>query len=74
VLGWQPVVVHRVCGRKAISSCPYLDYFSALVDARGMLKRALPDDGLHPNDVGYKIRMSLAEKAIQKALAENRTQ
>jgi lysophospholipase L1-like esterase len=50
----------------------YLDYFSALVDERGMLKRALSDDGLHPTDAGYKIMASLAEKAIQKALAENR--
>jgi lysophospholipase L1-like esterase len=48
----------------------YLDYFSALVDERGMLKRTLADDGLHPNDAGYKIMASLAEKAIQKALAE----
>src|ERR1700723_2156766 len=49
----------------------YLDYFSALVDERGMLKRALADDGLHPTDAGYKIMAPLAEKAIQKALAEN---
>jgi acyl-CoA thioesterase I len=49
----------------------YLDYFSALVDERGMLKRALADDGLHPTDAGYKIMASQAEKAIQKALAEN---
>jgi lysophospholipase L1-like esterase len=50
----------------------YLDYFSSLVDERGMLKRALADDGLHPTDAGYKIMASLTEKAIQKALAENR--
>jgi len=37
-----------------------------------MLNRALADDGLHPTDVGYKIMASLAEKAIQKALAGNR--
>jgi lysophospholipase L1-like esterase len=49
----------------------YLDYFDALVDERGMLKRALSDDGLHPTDAGYKIMAPLAEKAIQKALAEN---
>jgi lysophospholipase L1-like esterase len=49
----------------------YLDYFGALVDERGMLKRALADDGLHPTDAGYKIMASLAEKAIQKALVEN---
>ncbi len=50
----------------------YLDYFSALVDERGMLKRALADDGVHPTDAGYKIMASLAEKAIQKALEEKR--
>ncbi|MFY9977768.1 MAG: SGNH/GDSL hydrolase family protein [Candidatus Sulfotelmatobacter sp.] len=48
----------------------YLDYFSAMEDERGMLRRALSDDGLHPTDAGYKIMASLAEKAIQKALAE----
>jgi lysophospholipase L1-like esterase len=53
--------------------CVYLDYFTALVDERGMLKRDLADDGLHPTDAGYKIMASLAEKAIQKALAEDRT-
>jgi lysophospholipase L1-like esterase len=63
---------HRIYGRKAISSYPLRDYFSALVDERGMLKRAVADDGLHPNDAGYKIMASLVEKAIQKALAENR--
>jgi acyl-CoA thioesterase I len=47
----------------------YLDYFSALVDDRGMLKRDLSDDGLHPNAVGYKIMAPLAEKAIAQALA-----
>jgi lysophospholipase L1-like esterase len=49
----------------------YLDYFSALVDERGMLARALADDGVHPTDAGYKIMASLAEKAILEALAEN---
>jgi lysophospholipase L1-like esterase len=52
----------------------YLDYFGALVDERGMLKRALADDGLHPTDAGYKIMAPLAERAIQKALAENKAQ
>ena len=50
----------------------YLDYFSALVDEQGMLKRALADDGLHPTGAGYKIMAALAEKAIQKALGETR--
>jgi lysophospholipase L1-like esterase len=58
----------------AMNGFVYLDYFSALVDERGMLKRALSDDGLHPTDAGYKVMVPLAEKAIQKALAENRAQ
>src|SRR5271156_993307 len=57
------------CGKNRVV---YLDYFSALVDERGMLKRALADDGLHPTDAGYKIMAPLVEKAIQKAVAENR--
>jgi len=47
----------------------YLDYFSAMVDGKGMLKRELADDGLHPNDAGYKVMAPLAETAIGKALA-----
>jgi len=47
----------------------YLNYFSALVDDRGMMKRELSDDGLHPNAVGYKIMAPLAAKAIARALA-----
>ena len=45
----------------------YLDYFSALVDDKGSLKKELADDGLHPNDAGYKIMAPLAEAAIAKA-------
>ncbi|HUD68428.1 MAG TPA: SGNH/GDSL hydrolase family protein [Candidatus Sulfotelmatobacter sp.] len=46
----------------------YLDYFSALVDDKGLLKKEWADDGLHPNDAGYKIMAPLAEGAIAKAL------
>jgi lysophospholipase L1-like esterase len=45
----------------------YLDYFSAVVDERGMLKRELAEDGLHPNKAGYAIMAPMAEKAIAKA-------
>jgi len=45
----------------------YLDYFTPLVDDHGMLKKDLADDGLHPNDLGYKIMAPLAEKAIAQA-------
>lgn len=45
----------------------YLDYFSALVDDKGMLKQDLANDGLHPNDAGYKLMVPLVEAAIAKA-------
>jgi lysophospholipase L1-like esterase len=48
--------------------CIYLDYFSAMVDEKGLLKRDLAEDGLHPNAAGYKIMAPLAEAAIAKVL------
>ena len=48
--------------------CLYLDYFTAMVDDKGLLKRDLADDGLHPNVAGYKVMAPLAEAAIEKAL------
>jgi len=46
----------------------YLDYFSAMVDEQGLLKKELSDDGLHPNAAGYAVMAPLAEKAIEAAL------
>ncbi|HXU37477.1 MAG TPA: SGNH/GDSL hydrolase family protein [Blastocatellia bacterium] len=46
----------------------YLDYFSAMVDESGMLKKELSDDGLHPNAAGYAVMKQLAEHAIAAAL------
>jgi len=54
----------------AAHGCIYLDYFSALVDDKGFLKKDLANDGLHPNAAGYKIMAPLAEAAISKALAK----
>ena len=48
-------------------NCIYLDYFSAMVDDKGLLKKDLADDGLHPNAAGFKIMAPLAEAAIKKA-------
>jgi lysophospholipase L1-like esterase len=50
----------------------YLDYFSAMVDDKGMLRKDLSDEGLHPNAAGYKIMARLAEAAIAKALATSK--
>lgn len=52
----------------ARNGCVYLDYYSAMVDAKGMLKQELTHDGLHPNNAGYEAMAPLAQKAIDQAL------
>lgn len=47
----------------------YLDYFSAMVDDQGLLRKELAIDGLHPDDAGYRIMAPLAEAAVKQALA-----
>lgn len=46
----------------------YLDYYSAMVDARGGLRADLTADGVHPNLAGYRVMAPLAERAIAAAL------
>jgi lysophospholipase L1-like esterase len=53
--------------------CLYLDYFTALVDEKGLMKKDLADDGLHPNPAGFKIMAPLAEAASEKALVDPAT-
>ena len=45
----------------------YLDYYTPMLDDKGMLKKELTFDGLHPNDAGYEVMGPLAEKAIAQA-------
>jgi lysophospholipase L1-like esterase len=45
-----------------------VDYYSALVDEKGMLKDGYSGDGLHPNAKGYELMAPLAEAAIARAL------
>jgi lysophospholipase L1-like esterase len=45
------------------------DYYSVLVDGKGMLKEGYSDDGLHPNDRGYTLMAPVAESAIERALS-----
>jgi lysophospholipase L1-like esterase len=47
----------------------YLDYFEHMVDDKGLMRRELAEDGLHPNKAGYAIMAPLAQAAIEKALA-----
>jgi lysophospholipase L1-like esterase len=48
----------------------YLDYYSAMIDAQGMLKAELSADDLHPTAAGYAIMAPLAQAAIDKALGK----
>ena len=46
----------------------YLDYFSAMLDDKGVLRQELSGDDLHPNAQGYAVMEPLAEAAILQAL------
>jgi lysophospholipase L1-like esterase len=48
----------------------YLDYFTPMLDEKGVFKQELTYDGLHPNSAGYDVMMPLAQKAIDKALGK----
>lgn len=53
----------------ARSHATYADYFSVLVDDKGMLKDGISRDGLHPNDKGYQMMAPVAAAAIQSTVA-----
>jgi acyl-CoA thioesterase-1 len=48
----------------------YVDYWSAMKDASGMLPADLSDDGLHPNAKGYRAMAPVAIKGLDEALSE----
>ena len=50
----------------------YLDYHSAMADARGGMRSELASDGVHPTEAGYRIMAPLAEQAIAEALRVKR--
>jgi len=58
-------MIKRYADKKGIV---YLDYYSSMVDERKGLKDTYTNDGVHPNEAGYKVMAPLAEEAIAKAL------
>jgi lysophospholipase L1-like esterase len=52
----------------ATNDLVYLDYYSAMIDDKEMLRRGLTYDGLHPNTAGYELMRALTEDAIRAAL------
>lgn len=51
----------------------YLDYYSALVTNKGLMREELSEDGLHVNAKGYALMLPLAEAAIAKALSKSKS-
>ena len=52
----------------AATGSVYLDYFAAMVDGHGFLRRELAEDGLHPTKAGFAVMAPLAARAIDEAL------
>ena len=48
--------------------CRYVDVFSALCTADGRLDGRWSDDGLHPNDAGYRTACPLIAAAVGQAI------
>lgn len=46
----------------------YLDYFSSMVDDRNGLIKSYGDDGVHPNEEGYKVMTNLVQESLKKVL------
>lgn len=59
-------------GYAAKSGFTYVDYFTAMLDDKGFLKRELAEDGLHPNATGYRIMAGIVQKAIDGVLREKK--
>jgi lysophospholipase L1-like esterase len=47
----------------------YLDYYSALADENGAIRREFSEDRVHPNAASYRVMGDLADKAVAAALA-----
>jgi len=52
------------------SDALYLDYFTAMANAKNGLDKDLAHDGVHPTKKGYEMMAPMAETAIAKALGE----
>jgi lysophospholipase L1-like esterase len=55
-------------GYAARAGAVYLDYHSAMADARQGMREGLSSDGVHPTEAGYRLMATLVEKAIAEAL------
>jgi lysophospholipase L1-like esterase len=49
------------------TGCVYADYYDAMVDDHGLMRRGLVVDGIHPNADGYAIMAPIVRRAIAEA-------
>jgi lysophospholipase L1-like esterase len=57
-------------GYCASQGLTYLDYYAALTDEDGGMKKEFTVDGVHASEKGYAVMAPLAQAAIDKALAK----
>lgn len=56
------------------NGCRYADVYSALVTEDGTLKNGYADDGLHPNDAGYRVVAPVVSAALAEVIGELQTE
>ena len=76
--GWRPEVTDVVTKIRSLNArieayakknkCLYVDYFSAMADANGVMRDGLSDEGCHPTVAGYEIMEPLVQAAIRKVV------
>lgn len=49
----------------------FCNYYAAIVDSKGMLRKGYSNDGLHPNSRGFGLLAPVAEACIERTLHEN---
>lgn len=57
-------------GYAARNGFVFVDYHSAMADARQGLRSELTTDGVHPNEAGYRAMAPLVEAGIEQALRQ----
>lgn len=75
---WRPDVTDVIAKIKSLNAkiaayakknqCQFVDYFSAMADERGAMRKGISQEGCHPNTDGYFIMEPLVKAAIQKVV------
>ncbi len=60
-------------GYSAANGLRFVDYFAAMNDGSGLIRRELSEDGVHPTAAGYSVMAVVAQAAIDSALRAETT-